>query len=144
MLEKLSRPLKILMALTSVSIICVTLAADLSLGEVAREKASQITQGKPIEYEPNNHNRVKYEYFVGGQRYVGEASSGSDYELGTPYPVYYDPQNPSLSFLGSLPHSLRRNLRDLAILSLFSTVVFALTYYSFKLENWSKRRFLPK
>ncbi len=142
--QKLSSALKILMTLTGLSIICVMVAASLWLGEVEREKASHITQGKPIEYEPDNHNKVKYEYFVAGQRYVGEASSGNDYKLGVSYPVYFDPNNPSLSFLGTLPHNLQRNLMDLAKLTLFLTVLLVFAYYSFKLEKRSKRRFLPK
>ena len=116
-------------------------AFSLWLSEMEREKASQITQGKPIEYEPDNHNRVKFEYLVDGKRYVGEASSGSDYELGATYPVHYDPNNPSLSFLGTdVPHTLGRNLRDLTLIGIFVLVVVIVTKFTYSLNPSKKPR----
>jgi hypothetical protein len=108
-------------------------AFSLWISEVERERVSQTTQGRPIEYEPDNHNRVKYEYFVAGNRYVGEASSGNDYKLGATYPVHYDPNNPSLSFLGAdVPHSLGRNLRDLALIGSLMVTVAILARLTYK------------
>jgi hypothetical protein len=104
--------------------------------EIATERLTATTRARMIELQPNYHNTIKYEYFVFGVRYEGDRQGGSDFAVGSWYPVYYDPANPSFSSIGNKPPiDFRNNVVTAAGgLALFC-ICFIVAYYSKLRQN---------
>ena len=65
------------------------------------------TIGRVTSKEPENHNFVRYSFIVGPETFFGYGNAGGENKefeqlsVGSPITIYYDPENPSFSFLGS-------------------------------------------
>jgi hypothetical protein len=71
-----------------------------------RAKATQTTLGQIVEYTPNDHNMMKYDYFVAGKRYLGGVSEDGGYVVGSLYQVHYNPETPETSFMGDVSQNV--------------------------------------
>lgn len=69
--------------------------------------------GKVVNKEAEDHQRIDYVYKVDGTQYSGSGEAGggnakfADLPVGSTVSVYYDPINPSVSFLGSPEYDLK-------------------------------------
>ena len=100
------------------------------------EKTTALVRGKVIAYDGNNHSTGTYEFWVNGTRYESSDSGMHEYPVGSSVPVYYDPQNPSLSFAIRPPPSLFHNLFGMAFLVMFMLV--AVLFGAF--GRWTKSK----
>jgi hypothetical protein len=98
-----------LIAILIITIVCGTVALLTKRDDDNRQKATQATSGKIVEYTPQNHNSMKYEYFVAGKRYMGGVSADGGYALGSSYLVHYNPEIPDVSFMGDVSQNVFRH-----------------------------------
>jgi hypothetical protein len=104
-----------------------------------------VERGKPIYgrvvgKDAQDHQRVDYVYRVGGSEYFGSGQSGggnanfADLALDASVLVYYDPENPSVSSLGSPDYdlkSLKLLIRAGAVaIPFWPALIFFLIYFA--------------
>jgi hypothetical protein len=81
-------------------------------------KTTAITQGEVVAYDGKFHSTGTYDYWVNGAKYESSDSGMSDFPVGSSVPVYYDPQNPLVSFAIQPPPSFIHNLFGIAFIVL--------------------------
>jgi hypothetical protein len=90
-------------------------------------------QGSVIEFLPQLHNQVRYEYHVGGQMFRGQdtswCSNSRSSAIGQSIEICYDPQHPETS-VASDPKGLLEN-------NLIATALAALIVPSFIVARWA-------
>jgi hypothetical protein len=106
------------------------------------------TQGKVVRKEAQDHQRVDYAYSVDGNEYSGSGQAGAgnarfaDLEPGTTVWVYYNPVNPSISWLGSPEYeleSLELLIRAAAIaIPFWPVLIFFVLYFALSRSRSSK------
>ncbi len=84
-----------------------------------------VIHGKITELHPENHNSIKYEYTVSGRTYQGTSDGLADRGFNQDILIYYDPNDPSVSTLGSpggLAIGMLFSIGFVAILGILSSV----------------------
>jgi hypothetical protein len=100
------REMKPLFAILMITVTCGSIALLTKRDDDRRQKATQTTLGQIVEYTPNNHNMMKYEYLVAGKKYFGGVSEDGGYVLGSSYQVHYNPDAPDVSFMGEVSQNV--------------------------------------
>lgn len=100
-----------------------------------------LIEGRIIEKQPQNRNNVKYAYEVGGIVYEGTGGPGDRFETikpGDPITVYYDPQDPGFSLLGTSAFNdlFAETLLMSAVFSVIAGSLFTLGFLGFRLLKW--------
>jgi hypothetical protein len=72
--------------------------------------STSLTQGNVTAFDPSNHCTGTVEYWVNGVRYETESSGMRSSDLKSSVPVHYDPQNPSVAYVGDPPPSFAHNV----------------------------------
>jgi hypothetical protein len=97
------------------------------------------TVGHVTSKEPENHNFVRYSFRTDHRSFSGLGSAGGEnpefeqLEIGTQVNVYYDPQNPSLSFLGNPKQQAESATRGVIFTSLVGSLLSMVGMY---LKGW--------
>jgi hypothetical protein len=112
-----ARQMKPLFAILIITVVCGSIAFLTKRDDDRRQNATQTTSGRIVEYTPQNHNSMKYEYFVAGKRYMGGVSADGGYALGSSYQIHYNPDAPEVSFMGDVSRNVFRH--DFTIVWLF-------------------------
>jgi hypothetical protein len=100
------------------------------------------TQGIVEKTEPNNHAQVRYFYDVGGQRYfgVGRAGFGNpSFDLlkpGVQVLVFYDPEHPDDSCLGSPTVLLRSESAAVLQAAALAAALVVISIYTGTRRSW--------
>jgi len=99
------------------------------------DKAGIRAEGHVTAIEPTNHQIVRYSYIVGGKEYMGVGHGGhgnprfEDIRVGQSVLVFYDPENPQLSSMGSPNAQVFGNLWVVVIMSLTIPVSIIASLY---------------
>jgi hypothetical protein len=99
----------------------------------------QIAYGTIRTHEPANHNRFGYAFSVGGKSYTGWQIPISEYSIGQPVRVYYDPIDPTKSSLNSFSESSDRILGP-SLFCAFGIVAVVLVIYLMRRDHERNNR----
>jgi uncharacterized protein DUF3592 len=91
------------------------------------------TTGTVTDFEPNNHRTVHYSFDVNGKSYSGSQQGGIEGEVtsassvSTRHAVFYLPEDPNVSCIGSPTPMLKNEIIPIALAMLFIPPFFLLS-----------------